>query len=169
MVEIAIKNAPIAKTESIPFYLNLGYHPHFWFDVPNIDEVKLEGDKTIKVKDWIAKVRADWDLVYRALYHEQARAEAFGNRKLADYQFKVGQDILINQRKHIRNRLGPLGPLTAKTVRPFNIKKQITQNTFEIDTPPAFRKQMRPVFHSSELISFETGDLDPVGFLPHRE
>ena len=28
---------------------------------------------------------------------------------------------------------------------------------------------MRPVFHSSELIQFETRELDPVGALPHRE
>ena len=87
-------------------------------------------------------------------------------RKLADYQFKVGHDILINQRKHHRKQLGPVVPLTAKSVCPFKIKKQITQNTFEIDIPPAIVKKMRPVFHSSELIPFETRDLDPVGFLP---
>ena len=34
MVEFAINNAPNANTELSPFYLNLGYHPHFWFDVP---------------------------------------------------------------------------------------------------------------------------------------
>ena len=90
MVEMAINNAPIANTELSHFYLNLGYHPHSWFDFQNFDEVRLEGDKTIQVKDWIANMRADWDLVYRALYHKHARAETFGNRKLADYQFKVG-------------------------------------------------------------------------------
>ena len=59
-----------------------------------------------------------------------------------------------------------MGPLSAKAVGPFNIKKQITKNTFEIDIPPAVRKKMRPVFHSSELIPFETRELDPVGALP---
>ena len=63
-----------------------------------------------------------WSLVYSALYNEQARAETFGNRKRADYQFKLGQDILINQRKHHRNQSGPVGPLTAKAVGPFKIK-----------------------------------------------
>ena len=81
MVEIAINNAPIANTELSPFYLNLGYQPHFWLDVQNFDEVRLEGDKTIPVQDWIKKLRADLDLVYRALYHEQALAETFGNLK----------------------------------------------------------------------------------------
>ena len=52
--------------------------------------------------------------------------------------------------------------MTAKAVGPFKIKKQITQNTFEIDIPPAIRKQMRQVFHSSELISFDTIYLDTV-------
>ena len=103
MVEIAINNAPIANTELSPFYLNLGYHPHFWLDVQHFDEVRLEGDKTIQVRDWIDKIRAEWDLVYRARYPEQERAKTFGNRKQADYKFKVGQDILINQRNHQRN------------------------------------------------------------------
>ena len=114
-------------------------------------------------------MRADLDLVYRALYHEQALAETFGNRERANYQFKVGHTILINQRKHHRNQFGPVGPMTAKAVGPFKIKKQITQNTFEIDRPPAIRKKMRPVFYSSELIHFETKDLDPVGLITTRE
>ena len=45
MVDIAINNAPIANTELSLFYLNLGYHPHFWFDVPNFDELRLQCDK----------------------------------------------------------------------------------------------------------------------------
>ena len=48
---------------------------------------------------------------------------------------------------------------------PFNIKKQITENTFEIDIPEAIRKKMRSVFHSSELILFETRDVDQIGAL----
>ena len=74
---------------------------------------------------------------------------------------------MINQRKHNRNQLGPVGPLAAYAVVPFNIKKPITQNTFKIDIPNAIRKKMRPVFKSSELIPFETIDLYPVGFLLH--
>ena len=89
MVEIAINNAPFANTELSPFYLNLGYHHHFWFDVLKVDEASLEGDNAIQVNEWIAKMRADWSLVYRALYHEQARPEKSCNRKGAYYLFKV--------------------------------------------------------------------------------
>ena len=59
IVEIAINNAPVANTELSPFSLNLGYHPHFWFDVTKLDEARLEGDKTIQVRDWIANMPAD--------------------------------------------------------------------------------------------------------------
>ena len=52
---------------------------------------------------------------------------------------------------------------------PFKIKRQNTQNTFEIDIPAAVRKKMRPVFHSSELIPFETRELDPICALPPRD
>ena len=76
---------------------------------------------------------------------------------------------MINQRKHHRNQLGPVGPLTEKAVGPFNIKKRITKNTFKIDISLAIRKKMRSVFYFSELIPFETRDLDPVGYLPLRE
>ena len=92
-----------------------------------------------------------------------------GNRKLADYQFNVGQDISINQRNHHRYQLGPVGPLTAKAVGPFKIKKQITENTFEIDIHETIRKKMRSVLHAGELIPFETRDVDPVGALPPRD
>ena len=67
--------------------MNLEYHHHFWFDVLKVDEASLEGDDIIQVNEWIAKMHADWSLVYRALYHEQTRPEKSGNRKLADYLF----------------------------------------------------------------------------------
>ena len=41
------------------------------------------------------KLRSDCAFVFRALSHEWARAEDMGNRKKANYQFNVVQDILI--------------------------------------------------------------------------
>ena len=60
-----------------------------------------------------------------------------GNRKKANSQFKVGQDILINQRRHHWNQLGRVGELGPKAVLHYNIKKQVTQNVFEMDIPAA--------------------------------
>ena len=67
----------------------------------------------------------------------------------ANYQFKVGRDILINQRKHHRNQLGRVVALAPTAVGPYTIKRQITQNTFEVDSPAAVRKKMRPVFRKT--------------------
>ena len=42
LAEIAINVAPIANTEYSPFYLNFGYHPVFWWDLPDRQESGVE-------------------------------------------------------------------------------------------------------------------------------
>ena len=74
----------------------------------------------------------------------------------------------MNQRKHYRDQLGPDGPLAPKAVGPYRISQRITKNTFELAIPTKMVGKM-PVFHSSELIPYETRELDPVGALPPRE
>ena len=137
-----------------------------FFDINDLDVERLRGEHTISIKELVKKLRSDRAFVFRALYHERARAEEMGNRKKANYQFKVGQDILINQRRHHRNQLGRVGALTPKAMGPFKMKMQITQNTFEIDIPAAVRKKMRTVFHSSDLIPFESGSWTTLGPSP---
>ena len=107
MVEIAINNAQISNTGLRPFYLNIVYHLHFWFDVPNFDESRLKGDKTIQVNDRIARCARIGHLsTVRCTTSRHERMHLATEQK-ANYQFKVGQDILINQRKHCRNQWGP--------------------------------------------------------------
>ena len=50
LVEITINKAPIADTELSPYYLNLGYHPQFFFDVPNFDEERLRDRRTSRLR-----------------------------------------------------------------------------------------------------------------------
>ena len=40
---------PIADTELSPYYLNLGYHPQFFFNVPDFDEERLPGQENLKI------------------------------------------------------------------------------------------------------------------------
>ena len=84
-----------ADTEHSPFYQNLGYHPQF-SDIPDLYDERLRCEQTIFIKEWVKKPRSDWAFVFRALYHELARAKEMSNRKKANYQIKVVQDILIN-------------------------------------------------------------------------
>ena len=67
-MEIAINNAPIADTELSPVYLNLRYHPQFFFDIPDFDEERLRGEQTISINEWMNKFRDDWSFVFLALY-----------------------------------------------------------------------------------------------------
>jgi len=101
-LEIAINNAPIADTEQSPFYLNLGYHPQFFCDIPDLDEERLRGEQKIYIKEWAKKLAYDWAFVFRALYHELARAEEMGDRKKANYQFNVGP--FVSERFNLRGQ-----------------------------------------------------------------
>ena len=51
LAEIAINGAPIANTEYSPFYLNLGYHPVFWWDLPDRQEPG-SGTRKVAVRVW---------------------------------------------------------------------------------------------------------------------
>ena len=57
-MEIAINNATIADKELSQYYLNLGYHPQFFFDVPNFVEERLPGQENPTIKDWIKQLRS---------------------------------------------------------------------------------------------------------------
>ena len=94
-------------------------------------------------------------------------AAAYADRRLADYQFKEGQDVLINRRRHNRWQFGSdRGPLAPRAVGPFSVKRVLTPCTLELEIPLAVRGRAVPVFHSSDLIPYETRVLDPEGMLP---
>ena len=76
---------------------------------------------------------------------------------------------MVNQRRHHREQLGPIGPLLPQSAGPFCIRRQITANTFELDIPVALAPRMRPVFHASELIPYETRVLEPLVDVPPHD
>ena len=52
---------------------------------------------------------------------------------------------------------------------PFRVKRVLTPCTLELEIPLAVRGMAVPVFHSSDLILYETRVLDPAGMLPEVE
>ena len=110
-------------------------------------------------------MKDDWRMVREAFKKEQDRAAAYADRRRADYQFKEGQDVLINRRRHYRGQFGSdRVPLAPRAVGPFRVKRVLTPCTLEI--PLAVRGRAVPVFHSSDLIPYDTRVLDPEGMLP---
>ena len=94
-------------------------------------------------------------------------AAAYTDRRRADYQFKDGQDVLVNRRRHYRWQFGSdRGPLAPRAVGPFSVKRVLTPCTLELEIPLAVQGMAVPVFHSSDLIPYETRVLDPEGMLP---
>ena len=66
LAEIAINGAPIANTEYSPFYLNFGYHPVFWWDLPDRQEPG-PGAKKEAVRGMVHRMKDDWKMVRAAL------------------------------------------------------------------------------------------------------
>jgi hypothetical protein len=169
LAEISINSAPIANMEYSPFYLNYGYHPTFWWDLPETEEPGPEDRKEV-VRETVRRMKTEWKVVRAAFHREQQKALAYANRKRANYDFRVGQDVLITRRRHYKGQFGAgKGPLAPRAVGPFTIIRAITPNTFVLDIPKEVRGRATPVFHSRDLIPYETRMLDPVGMLPEDE
>ena len=168
MAEIAINSAPIANTEYSPFYLNYGYHPTFWWDLPQAIE-PTSNDRTIAVRKHIKNMKEDWHVVRDAIDRMRRLATERANSKRQDYDFKVGQEVLINQRKYYKGRFGTdRNVLAPKAAGPFTIVKKISNNTVELKIPALLLGKAKPVFHSSVLIPYESRVLDPEGMI-HAE
>jgi hypothetical protein len=170
LAEIAINSAPIANTEYSPFYLNCGYHPAFWWDLPEGGILPEEIPRNEAVRVITRRMSEDWKAVRGAFEKEQRRVNEYANKKRANNQFQLGQDVLINRRRHFRGQFGSgKGPLAPRAVGPFPIIKVITPTTFLLDIPLVLRGRASPIFHSSDLIPYETRLLDPMGMLPEDE
>ena len=157
LAEIAINGAPIVNTEYSPFFLNFGYHPVFWLDLPDRQE-PVPGARKEAVRGMVHRMKDDWRIVREAFKKEQNMAEAYADRRQADYQFNKGQYVLIKRRRHYRWQFssdrGQLAPMAAG---PFRVKRVLTPCTLELEIPLAVRGSEVPVFYSSYLIPMRPG------------
>ena len=58
------------------------------------------------------------------------------------------------------------GPLASRAVGPFRVKRVLKPCTLELEIQLAVRGRAVPVFHSSDLIPYETRVLEPECMLP---
>ena len=88
----------------------------------------------------VHRMNEDWKMVRAAFKNEHDMAAAYADRRRADYQFKEGQDVLINCRRHYRELFSSdLGPLAPRAVGPFRVKRMLTPCTLELEIPLAVR------------------------------
>ena len=118
------------------------------------------------MRGMVHRMKYDWKMVREAFKKEQDRAAAYADRRRAYYQFKEGQVVLINRRRHYRGQFGSdRVPLAPRAVGPFRVKRVLTPCTLELETPLAVRGRAVPVFHSSDLIPYETVGVGPEGYV----
>ena len=161
MVEVAINNAPIATTEFSPYFLNYGFHPVFQWDVPPTDTRLPETQRLEPLRQFLSRMKENWKAVNNVFEDLKHKAAIQANKRRTDYQFTVGQQVLVSQKEHYRSQLGPSGPLAPRAAGPFVIIKRITRNTFVLDIPASVLGRASPVFHSSDLIPYESRLLEP--------
>ena len=71
--------------------------------------------------------------------------------------------MLIRKRKHYRGKYGDPGvSLAPKAIGPFTIVEKMAENCYRLDIPEHIRGRAYPVFHSSNLIPYETRVLNPL-------
>ena len=78
LAEIAINGAPIANAEYSPFYLNFGYHPVFWWDLPDRQEPG-SGVRKEAVRVMVHRMNDDGRMVREAFKKYQDRAAAYAD------------------------------------------------------------------------------------------
>ena len=130
LVEIAINYAPLATTDYSRFFLNYGYHQISQWDLAEAMEVAC----TEPLGWFITRMSTLWAEVQQVFNQQKQRSTATDKRRRDDYEFHVGQQVLVSQHRHqrlLRRRGHPLNP---KAVGPFTIQRQITRNTFVLES-----------------------------------
>lgn len=117
------------------------------------------------VRDFVARLEKDWDFVQGQFGRLKHQAAIAANRSRTDCEFAIGQQVPVSHRRLASER----SKLNPKAVGPFAIKAKVTQNTYVLDIPIALLGRASPVFHSSELIPYESRLLHPEAGVDHPD
>ena len=161
-VEMAINNAPLVSTDYSPYFLNYGFHPTFFTDLPEYQGPMRRLQEA--PRQYLQRMNMHWRLIAKIFKAEKDKMIARTNSKRKLHQFKVGDQVLLkNRRPHAQ--LAAPGPLQPKAVGPFRITKAITESSFELDLPKYAAQRMHNAFNAQDLIPYvqriPTGEAEP--------
>ena len=165
LVEIQINHAPIGTTELSPFYLNYGFHPVFQLDVLAVSKPHPEESSLEVLPRFLARMRETWEQI--SVLFQQARQQAVvqTNRRRRDYEFYVGQEVLISQQRHRRLLRRKYTALSPRAIGPYRIKHKVNRNAYVLDIPIDVLGKASPVFHISDLIPYAPATAEVEGGL----
>ena len=158
--ELAVNNSVHASTGFTPFYLNYGQEVQLPFDRA------LGGLKPVSNPDADSRIKQLHADLRRAQTHiEQAkqRQSRYVDPHRRMVTFQVGDKVLLST-EHLRmvtpNTRSP--KLTYKYIGPFEIKRVVNDNSYELALPPNL--QIHPTINISRLKAYRDGQLSH----PHR-
>jgi hypothetical protein len=151
--ELAVNNAVHASTGFTPFYLNFGH------------EVELPLDRAIAglrpstnpvAAERISRLQADLTRARSNIEAAQQRQAKYADQHRREVKFAIGDQVLLST-EHLRmigaDKRTP--KFTFKYLGPFEIKRVVNDNAYELDLPDPLR--IYPVFNASRLKAYQDG------------
>jgi hypothetical protein len=162
-LELAINNARHASTGFTPFYLNFGQEVRL-----PLDEAlgAATGCRNPEAAERIEQLRLALQKAKRSIEKAQDRQRHYADQRRREVKFAVGDRVLLSTEhlKLIGDRRTP--KFAAKYIGPFNIKRVVGSNAYELELPPTM--QIHPVLNISRLKPYRDGQAShPDRPVPH--
>ena len=151
--ELAINNAKQASTGFTPFRLNYGQEIQMPLDQAIAG---LRPSNNPEAAERITRLQADLKLATSNIEKAQERQARYADQHRRDVTFAVGDKVLLST-EHLKlagaDKRTP--KFTYKYIGPFEIKRVIGANAYELDLPAQL--QIHPVLNISRLKAYHDG------------
>jgi hypothetical protein len=153
--EVAFNGSKHASTGFTPFYLNNGREAMVPLDLA------LEEARTLRqpnAAETIRRLHQDLELAKEHLLKAQQRQAHHADQHRRDVVFKVGDQVLLST-KHLKmiGSADRAAKFSYKYIGPFNIKRVVNKNAYELDLPPQL--QIHPTLSVDRLKAYHDGRL----------
>ena len=145
-MEIAWNNANIQDTKFTPYYLSLGYHPHFFDDE---FEQSCADQPDVDAKELVTTMRQTYLEFTDLIRHRQALIQRRVDEHRRPTTFRRRQLVMVNIAKR-QAKSFKISKLADRWIGPFPILQRVAPDTYRVQLPPNL-STMHPVFHVSLL------------------
>jgi len=148
MTEFAFNNKVHTATKMSPFQVNYGREPRMGFDI------RKKG-KNEKAEEFVREIKERHEEARAALVksQEEMKRQVDRNRKEAE-EYRVGDKVLISTKDfsmELRKRVTK--KLTEKFIRPYVVKKIVSENAVELELPAVLR--IHPVVNVRRIVKYK--------------
>lgn len=146
LVEFAYNNSVNPSTGFSPFYMLYSQDVESPATIPMAELREATANET--ASDFISTNQAIISKAREMLQHAQDRQTEYANRKRREYEFSVGDQVLLST-ANLSLKDSAIKKLSPKWCGPFKIVHKINATAYKLQLPKKMR--MHPVFHASLL------------------